>query len=344
MTTRLMLASAALCALTSITACEAEGPLGDPGESGIDGEDGANGSDGMDGADGMDGQLGMAGESCWDASGDGICNTADEDINGDGECDFLDCQGEPGEVGLQGDPGAKGDVGNTGPQGPAGPQGPVGPTGPQGAKGNTGNTGPQGAQGAKGDKGNKGNTGNTGPQGLPGSGAGTFFRHIDAQTCVPQGHSNIGDKNGSSNSSCTTTNTVRTNGSDHLPCIVRADNLVLQTWVCDLALPSGALIEEVILYGNDNDPLGYFEGAVWRSSSTSFSIGYVSSFGGVWQSSGVATATTGTTITAVPLFLDSASSHTVSTNYSYSVGIAMYKGPSSAGLWLNGVRVKYTIQ
>jgi hypothetical protein len=54
-----------------------------------------------------------AGLHCWDTEDTGICDEED-DINHDGYCDILDCQG---------------------PMGPAGPEGPMGPEGSMGSGG-----------------------------------------------------------------------------------------------------------------------------------------------------------------------------------------------------------------
>ncbi|GEM_PF-1057357 len=63
---------------------------GAPGQDGADGQNGAPGQDGADGADGADGV------NCWDLNGNGI-NDPNEDTNGDGVWDALDCQGAPGQ-------------------------------------------------------------------------------------------------------------------------------------------------------------------------------------------------------------------------------------------------------
>jgi hypothetical protein len=47
---------------------------------------------------------------CWDAEDNGVCDEVD-DVNEDGYCDILDCQGP---------------MGTTGPMGPSGPMGPNG--------------------------------------------------------------------------------------------------------------------------------------------------------------------------------------------------------------------------
>ena len=82
--------------------------------------------------------------SCWDTNANNI-NDPQEDINGDGAWNAVDCQGH---VGAKGDKGATGPVG---PQGPAGPVGPQGLAGPIGPTGNAGPAGPVGPTGPKGD-------------------------------------------------------------------------------------------------------------------------------------------------------------------------------------------------
>ena len=85
------------------------GPQGEPGEPGADGKDGLN---------------------CWDLNGNGVCDLATEDRNGDLVCDALDCRGEKGEQGERGEPGTPGADGSDGMPGEQGPTGPAGPTGP----------------------------------------------------------------------------------------------------------------------------------------------------------------------------------------------------------------------
>ena len=57
------------------------------GLSGCDGDDGAAGATGAAGQDGV----GSAGISCWDLNQNGTGDLPDEDINGDGVVDVLDC-------------------------------------------------------------------------------------------------------------------------------------------------------------------------------------------------------------------------------------------------------------
>ncbi|WP_445381220.1 DUF7151 family protein [Robiginitalea sp. IMCC43444] len=56
-----------------------------------------NGQNGTDGQDGTDGQNGSDGINCWDTNGNGV-NDPSEDVNGDGEYNGLDCQGESGDT------------------------------------------------------------------------------------------------------------------------------------------------------------------------------------------------------------------------------------------------------
>lgn len=66
------------------------GESGQDGTNGTDGQDGTNGTDGQDGADGQNGQDGV---NCWDLNGNGAADP-EEDTNGDGEYNGLDCQGQ----------------------------------------------------------------------------------------------------------------------------------------------------------------------------------------------------------------------------------------------------------
>lgn len=70
------------------------------------------------GADGENGTDGLDGINCWDLNSNGI-DDEDEDTNGDGIFDALDCQGEDGLDGTSGYSG----TGSVGPMGPAGADG-----------------------------------------------------------------------------------------------------------------------------------------------------------------------------------------------------------------------------
>ncbi len=79
---------AATLALVLGAACAGEdGKDGAQGPAGVDGVDGINGVDGSDGENGLD---------CWDSNANGLCDTDTEDVNDDGVCDALDCQGPSG--------------------------------------------------------------------------------------------------------------------------------------------------------------------------------------------------------------------------------------------------------
>ncbi|MCP4301846.1 MAG: hypothetical protein GY783_14770, partial [Gammaproteobacteria bacterium] len=59
------------------------------GLAGCEGDDGAAGAAGAAGAPGTPGD---AGQACWDLNANGTGDLPDEDINGDGVVDALDCQ------------------------------------------------------------------------------------------------------------------------------------------------------------------------------------------------------------------------------------------------------------
>lgn len=65
-----------------------QGPPGEMGPPGPPGDAGPSGADGADGTNGL---------NCWDLNSNGIADP-DEDRNGDGHVDALDCRGPPAEV------------------------------------------------------------------------------------------------------------------------------------------------------------------------------------------------------------------------------------------------------
>jgi len=77
-----------------------QGPAGDTGPQGPRGEQGEQGEQGEAGDDGID---------CWDLNEnetpDITHDETNEDVNGDGSVDVLDCKGPQGEQGEQGPPG-----------------------------------------------------------------------------------------------------------------------------------------------------------------------------------------------------------------------------------------------
>jgi len=165
-----------------------QGPEGEKGDTGVAGPAGPQGPQGEQGNAGVTGPAGSQGEvgpqgpaglACWDFNGNGKPDR-EEDINGDGKYDALDCSGPMGEQGEQGIAGPQGLAGPIGPAGPpglqglqgeqgeqgvAGPVGPVGPQGEVGPEGPTGATGPEGEQGVAGPQGIQGDNGDNGPAG-----------------------------------------------------------------------------------------------------------------------------------------------------------------------------------
>lgn len=67
-------------------------PGGAPGQAG---PGGPQGEARPPGPQGEAGPQGPAGTPCWDVNGNGLADP-DEDVNGDGRFDALDCQGPPG--------------------------------------------------------------------------------------------------------------------------------------------------------------------------------------------------------------------------------------------------------
>lgn len=115
----------------------AEGPQGDQGPQGVEGDQGEEGDPGVAGADGL---------KCWDTNNNGTGDPA-EDIDGNGEFNVLDCEGQEGPQGIEGIAGIPGPAGLEGPAGEAGAQGSTGPDGPDGEVGDQGPAGPSGANG-----------------------------------------------------------------------------------------------------------------------------------------------------------------------------------------------------
>jgi len=253
-------------------------------------------------------------------------------------------QGPAGPTGATGPQGIAGPQGATGPQGPAGaqgatgPQGPIGPIGLVGATGPQGPQGPQGTTGPQGPQGPQGPIGPTGPQGPPGPGSGTFYKSIDAMTCMPQGMGlPTGDSFGSN--SCSSSGTVRTDGDTSFPCVVRS-RTTRDTYICNLDLPSGAIIQEIIAYGYDVSSDGYMEAAVWRTPNTTWGggTGYISGFGGVWQSSGIALSSGQVSF---PIFSLSHPAHAVLQDSRYIIAFALRAQTNY--VWALGFRIRYAI-
>ena len=78
------------------------------------------------------------GVSCWDVDENGLCDLVTEDINTDGACDVLDCEGPQGSPGADGAAGTPGADGSDGAPGTPGADGADGAPGTPGAAGNDG--------------------------------------------------------------------------------------------------------------------------------------------------------------------------------------------------------------
>lgn len=246
--------------------------------------------------------------------------------------------GPAGPAGATGATGAQGPIGPAGPQGPAGPagaQGPIGPAGPQGPMGPAGAQGPAGPAGPAGATGAQGPVGPQGPAGADGAGAGTFTYSIPALSCVAQGGVFSGDT-----ASCSGGGTTRVNGDANFPCVVRnAGPGVRTTYICEVELPNGAEIDQVVAHGYDLSATGYMEAAIWRTANNTFAPSYISpTFAGAWQSSGLAAAP-GTM--SFPIYLATDAPHPVLGNSRYTIGFGM---EAAAGtIYTYGFEVTYTI-
>lgn len=95
---------------------------------------------------------------CWDLDENNQCDLVTEDINTDGFCDVLDCegpQGLPGVDGSDGAPGTPGQDGDDGADGVTGPQGPPGPSGANASHANCGDGSTDAVAGEECDDGNR---------------------------------------------------------------------------------------------------------------------------------------------------------------------------------------------
>ncbi|MBU0943475.1 MAG: hypothetical protein KJ804_14265 [Proteobacteria bacterium] len=75
------------------------GPQGIKGDTGDIGPQGPAGADGITGPAGVDGVDGVDGINCWDLNGNGACDLKSEDVDKNGFCTVLDCQGPEGPAG-----------------------------------------------------------------------------------------------------------------------------------------------------------------------------------------------------------------------------------------------------
>jgi len=160
--------------------------------------------------------------------------------------------------------------------------------------------------------------------------AGTFYHNIAAIDCEPDGTApGPGD--------CSGGGTVRTSSnSSSFPCTVNGRDATVDTYICRLDLPSGALIEEILAYGYDFSNASYFEAATWATPNNTFGPTYYSNFAGTWQNSGLAAAP-GTT--SFPILTLGTTPHAVLSTSRYVIGFATY----GTSIMAYGFRVRYTM-
>ncbi|MBL8976704.1 MAG: hypothetical protein JNK56_39260 [Myxococcales bacterium] len=149
-------------------------------------------------------------------------------------------------------------------------------------------------------------------------------------TCTSTGAAPIAESG-----ACGGGGTLRTDGDSNFPCLMRS-RPTRDSFICDLPLRSGAVLNSITLHGIDSSATGYFEGAVFRTADATFAPEYFGNFGGTWQSSGLA-ATPGTV--TVPIL--SGANHVVAAGYRYTIGIGTKD--STSGTLVFGAHVTYTI-
>ena len=67
----------------------------------------------------------------------------------------------------------------------------------------------------------------------------------------------------------------RVQAGSSFPCVVRGTT-TLQTYLCELDLPDGAQLDEIIASANDTTATGYYEAAVYRTIYTSVGPNFIS--------------------------------------------------------------------
>jgi hypothetical protein len=208
-----------------------------------------------------------------------------------------------GLVGPAGPQGPAGPMGATGPQGPQGPQGATGPMGPAGP------AGPQGPAGATGPQGPAGPAGAQGPAGPPGPNPGTY-------------------------STCSGGGVTRADGSNSFPCLmVPRSGGALDTYMCEMKVPSGATVDEVLAYGYRSSSNGYFEASAFGFGTGTFAPTCWSSKACTWQSTSALPA--GNTV----MTLHTGTSVTIDPNTRYVIGFGLKA--SSGTEFAYGFRVHY---
>jgi hypothetical protein len=167
------------------------------------------------------------------------------------------------------------------------------------------------------------------PDGAPG----TFIVQVNAMTCARE--------NGTATIQvCENVEHVRTDGDHAYPCAVTSTSGIRETFLCDLNVPDGAQLEEIVVYCHDQSVGGYCEGAVWQTRWTSIGTVPISaSYGGVWQNSGPA-GTPGEI--SFPIYASTDPPYTVDTDVNrYLVGLGI-KAPAGI-VRMYGFHVRYRI-
>jgi hypothetical protein len=127
---------------------------------------------------------------------------------------------------------------------------------------------------------------------------------------------------------------TRTNGSQAFPCLVRSHpSGSLDTYVCNIPVPTGAFIEEVLAYGNHSGTTGYLEAVAFGQPTTSFGTTCWASTACAWQTSQGMPATGGVTLTL------HSGSHAVSAGTRYLIAFALTAPAGTVRAY--GFRVRY---
>jgi hypothetical protein len=162
---------------------------------------------------------------------------------------------------------------------------------------------------------------------------GTFIMQVNAMTCTRE--------NGTATIQvCENIVHVRTDGDNSYPCALVPTSAVRETFLCDLNVPDGALIEEIVVYCHDQSVGGYCEGAVWQTRWTSIGTVPISpSYGGTWQNSGPS-GTPGEI--SFPIYASADPPYLVDTDVNrYLVGLGIKASGGTVRLY--GFHVRYRI-
>ncbi len=160
---------------------------------------------------------------------------------------------------------------------------------------------------------------------------GTSYHSISALTCAP-----MGSAPNPPDGLCSGGGTLRTSGGNSFPCSVGGRAATVDTYVCQIDLPSGALIEEILAYGADYDAASYMEASTWRTVDSTFAPTYYSNFAGTWQNSGLAAAPGSVSF---PIFTFGTAAHAVLASNRYTIGFATM----GSGVYVYGFRIRYRL-